>query len=71
MSTLVLQLWVERYSAGISIMLLFCDRRMVMVEQIYHRLDQINRQREDDRRVFLNSDFRQRLQVAELERNGL
>ncbi len=44
---------------------------MVMMQQIHHWLDQINRQRKNDCRVFLNSDFRRRLQVAELESSGL
>ena len=31
----------------------------------------VNRQRKNNRRVFLDADFRQRLQVAELDRSGL
>src|SRR5260370_30748434 len=67
----LLPLWINRESADRFIMLLVCSRRMVTVEQVDHRLDQINRQGENDGRVFLNSDFRERLKVAQLQSSGL
>jgi hypothetical protein len=38
-----------------------------MLEPIDEWLNQVNGQREDDRRVFLNSDLGERLQVAQLQ----
>ena len=35
------------------------------------RLDQVHRQREHDRRVLVDADLVQRLQVAQLERRGV